>query len=31
LRYSITPQWELESRTTGETSGIDLYYKLEFE
>jgi translocation and assembly module TamB len=31
LRYSIRPQWELESRTTGATSGIDLYYKLEFD
>lgn len=29
LRYSISDHWELES-TTGEESGVDLYYKIEF-
>lgn len=31
LRYSITPKWELESRTTGETSGVDLFYLIEMK
>ena len=31
LRYSITPKWELESRTSGETSGVDLFYRIEFD
>ncbi len=29
LRYSLGQRWELES-TTGEESGIDLFYKIEF-
>jgi translocation and assembly module TamB len=31
LRYSITPKWQLESRTTGETSGVDLFYLIEMK
>jgi len=31
LRYSITPSWELESKTAGEKSGVDLYYNIEFD
>jgi translocation and assembly module TamB len=29
LRYSLGERWELES-TTGEESGVDLFYKIEF-
>ncbi|ABA87448.1 protein of unknown function, DUF490-containing [Syntrophotalea carbinolica DSM 2380] len=29
LRYSLGKHWQLES-TTGEESGVDLYYKIEF-
>jgi len=31
LRYSITPKWQLESRMTGETSGVDLFYLIEMK
>jgi len=30
LRYSLGKHWELES-TTGEESGVDLFYKIEFQ
>lgn len=30
LRYTISRRWELES-VVGEESGVDLYYKIEFE
>jgi translocation and assembly module TamB len=31
LRYSISKKWELESKAGAENSGVDLYYKIEFE
>jgi translocation and assembly module TamB len=31
LRYTISPRWELETKTTGEKSGGDIYYKIEFD
>lgn len=31
LRYNITPKWQLETRTTGEKSGVDLYYLIEMQ
>lgn len=31
LRYTISKRWELESKVAGERSGVDLYYKIEFE
>jgi translocation and assembly module TamB len=31
LRYSISKKWELESKAGAESSGVDLYYKIEFE
>jgi translocation and assembly module TamB len=29
LRYDISPKWQIESQT-GQESGVDIYYKLEF-
>lgn len=31
LRYTISKKWELESRVAGERSGVDLFYKIEFD
>ncbi|RPH86106.1 MAG: hypothetical protein EHM66_04835, partial [Deltaproteobacteria bacterium] len=29
LRYDISPKWQVESQT-GQASGVDIYYKIEF-
>lgn len=29
LRYNLSPKWEIETQT-GQESGVDIYYKLEF-
>lgn len=29
LRYDITRRWQIETQT-GEASGLDVYYKIEF-
>jgi translocation and assembly module TamB len=29
LRYDISKSWQVETQT-GQTSGVDIYYKLEF-
>jgi translocation and assembly module TamB len=31
LRYNISKKWELESKAGAESSGVDLYYKIEFK
>lgn len=31
LRYTISKRWELESKVAGERSGVDLFYKIEFD
>jgi translocation and assembly module TamB len=31
LRYNISKKWELESKAGAESSGVDLYYKIEFD
>jgi translocation and assembly module TamB len=30
LRYDLTPQWQIETQT-GAASGVDLYYKIQFQ
>ena len=29
LRYDISKNWQVETQT-GQTSGVDIYYKIEF-
>jgi translocation and assembly module TamB len=31
LRYDVSKRWQLESQTSGDKSGLDLYYKIEFK
>ena len=31
VRYNITKQWEIETRTGTEATGADIFYRIEFE